>query len=69
MDIFSTGKAIDLYDAEMKRRIEGLEKTIKEKEQTIKKYKERDLIAVVFLISLFLVMTAVYLITDHDRCI
>jgi hypothetical protein len=42
MDVFGTDKAIDLYAAEMKRRVEELEKSVKEKEETIKKHKSRD---------------------------
>jgi len=44
MDIFATGKAIDLYSVEMKRQIEELKNKVKEKEEEIKKYKEREAI-------------------------
>lgn len=42
MDIFATDKAVELYAAEMKRRIEQLEKTVKEKEEAIQKHKGRE---------------------------
>jgi hypothetical protein len=75
MDVFETGgKAIDLYAAEVKRRVEQLEKTIKEKDETIKKHKDREgayaaalvvLVAVVFGFVFFLVMNTVYPTTDN----
>jgi hypothetical protein len=43
MDVFETStKALDLYSEEVKRRIDQLEKTNKEKDETIKKHKERE---------------------------
>jgi Flp pilus assembly protein TadB len=69
VDIIATDKAIDLYAAEMKRRIEGLEKTIKEKDQTINKQKERQLAcAVIFLLGLFFMMIAVYIPINNAWC-
>jgi cytoskeletal protein RodZ len=71
MDVFDTSsKAIDLYAEEVKRRIEQLEKTNKEKDDTIKKHKEREsllvvwlavLVAALFAIVFYLMMNAVYL--------
>ena len=63
MDIFATGKAIDLYSVEMKRQIEELKNKIKEKEEEIKKYKEREgIFTMMFVagISSFIIV-AVYL--------
>jgi C4-dicarboxylate-specific signal transduction histidine kinase len=71
MDVFETSsKAIDLYAEEVKRRIEQLEKTNKEKDDTIKTHKEREhrlvvwlavLVAALFAIVFFLMMNAMYL--------
>jgi hypothetical protein len=58
MDIFATGKAIDLYREELKRRIEELEKKIKEKETAIEKYKRRE---VLYLIAIASLIVALYL--------
>jgi hypothetical protein len=74
VDIFTTDKAIDLYATEMKRRIEGMEKTIKEKEETIKKQKkkqkERQLACVaIFLLGLFFMMIAVYFTINNVWCV
>jgi hypothetical protein len=77
MDIFATNKAIDLYEAEMKRRIgemqktiEDKEKAIKEKDQTIRKYKDRDLTCVaIFLLGSFFMMIAVYITFNNVWCV
>jgi hypothetical protein len=78
VDIFATNnKAIDLYEAEMRRRIgemqktiEDKEKAIREKDQVIRKYKDRDLMcAVIFLLGLFFMMIAVYFTINIALCI
>jgi hypothetical protein len=51
MDIFATGKAIDLYSEELKRRIEELEKKVKEKETAIEKYKRREAVYLIVVVS------------------
>ncbi len=58
MDIFATGKAIDLYREELKRRIEELEKKVKEKEADIEKHKRREAL---YLIGLTLLIVALYI--------
>jgi hypothetical protein len=69
VDIFATGKAIDLYSAEMNRRIEEKDKTIKEKEQTIQKHKNRELTcAWMFVVGLCWMMIAIYLTINHMWC-
>lgn len=69
MDIFATGKAIDLYATEMKRRIEELEEVIKDKETTIKKHKERVVICeAMFLAGVSSLIVAVSLAVNHVWC-
>lgn len=70
MDIFATGKAIDLYSMEVNRRIEELEKTIKQKDKTIeerdksiKHYKDRELVcAAMLIVGLVLMTIALFII-------
>jgi hypothetical protein len=59
MDIFATGKAIDLYREELKRRIDELEKKIAEKDKTIEKHTRRE---VLYLTSLASLIVALYLV-------
>ena len=69
MDILASDKAIDLYAAEMKRRIEGLEKSVKEKEDAIKKLKARQMACVaIFLLGFFFMMIGVYIPINNAWC-
>jgi hypothetical protein len=67
MDILETStKAIDLYAEETKRRIEQLEKSVKEKEEAIKKHKARE--EVMAWIGFFLIMIVAYLAIVKAWC-
>lgn len=61
MDIFATGKAIDLYREELKRRIEELEKKIKEKDEAIEKQKRREALYLIGLASLIVAVSLCWL--------
>ncbi len=61
MDVFATGKAIDLYREELKRRIEELEKKIKEKEEAIEKHKRREALYLTGLASLIVAVSLCWL--------
>jgi hypothetical protein len=64
MDILETNtKALDLYAEEMKRRVDQLEKTNKEKDETIKKHKALERL---YEVAIFiLVMIDVFLIIGN----
>jgi hypothetical protein len=52
MDIFATGKVVDLYDGELKRRIKELEEKVGDKDKTIEKHKRREAFYLIALASL-----------------